>query len=499
MKKMKIHPTKEAFRSNAKSFSVVPVWHEFHADLETPVSAYLKISARFPEDHFLLESVEGGEKWARYSFIGFDPYLRYSADGKSVTIRKGDHVDVRQVEGDPLRELMGILSGIRYQQAEGLPRLSGGAVGFIGYDYVRHIERIPDTHPPEGTPDALFLFPSRLVIFDNVKHTILIVAHGEIDDEGRSKEVYDSCCRAIDEVRGILQGPLPWSDIRDGAVAEAPSLEVPREEFLSSVRKAKEYIRDGEVIQVVLSNRARIRTGRTPSEVYRLLRALNPSPYMFLLKMGDLSVVGSSPEVLVRLEGDLVQLRPIAGTRPRGGTPDEDRRLEAELLSDPKEIAEHVMLVDLGRNDVGRVAEWGTVKVDELMGVEKYSHVMHIVSNVVGRLRKGLTAFDVLRASFPAGTVTGAPKVRAMEIIEELEPFRRGLYAGAVGYFDLQGNMDFCITIRTILMRRGEAFIQAGAGIVADSDPEKEWEEIRSKARILFRAVGVEEEGGAPW
>jgi anthranilate synthase component 1 len=392
-----------------------------------------------------------------------------------------------------LKQLAEILSGIRYRQAAGLPRLSGGAVGFIGYDYVRHIERIPDTHPPEGTPDVIFLFPSRLVVFDNVKHTVLIVSYGEVTEEAGAGEAYDRCCRSIEEVRGILTGPLPWSEIFRGEDAGEPVFEVPKESFLSRVRKAKEYIRDGEIIQVVLSNRARLRTDRSPSEVYRVLRALNPSPYMYLLKMGDLSVVGSSPEILVRLEGDLVQLRPIAGTRPRGATPEEDRRLEAELLSDPKEIAEHVMLVDLGRNDVGRVAEWGSVKVDELMAVERYSHVMHIVSNVVGRLRKGLSAFDVLRAAFPAGTVAGAPKVRAMQIIEELEPFRRGVYAGAVGYFDLQGSMDFCITIRTIVLRNGEALIQAGAGIVADSDPEKEWEEIRSKARILFRAIGVDE------
>jgi anthranilate synthase component 1 len=492
---MRICPTVEDFRSHAKTFSVIPVWQEFHADLETPVSAYLKIAARFPDDHFLLESVEGGEKWARYSFIGFDPYLRYRADGSTVTIRKGQTESVRRLGGDPLAELAEILSGIRYQRAAGLPRLSGGAVGFIGYDYVRHIEKIADDHPAEGTPDAMFLFPSRLVIFDNVKHTILIVAYGEVTDEGGAEGAYDRCCGSIEEVRGILHGPLPWSDIPGGSETGEPVFEVPRDAFLSRVRKAKEYIRDGEIIQVVLSNRARVHTDRSPSSVYRVLRALNPSPYMYLLKMGDLSVVGSSPEILVRLEGDLVQLRPIAGTRPRGATSEEDRRLEAELLSDPKEIAEHVMLVDLGRNDVGRVAEWGSVKVDELMGVERYSHVMHIVSNVVGRLRKGLSAFDVLRASFPAGTVTGAPKVRAMEIIEELEPFRRGVYAGAVGYFDLQGSMDFCITIRTIVMRDGEAVIQAGAGIVADSDPEKEWEEIRSKARILFRAIGVDDGG----
>ena len=492
---MRICPTKEEFQSHARTFSVIPVWQEFHADLDTPVSAYLKISARFPDDHFLLESVEGGEKWARYSFIGFDPYLRVRADGNRVAIRKGEVESVRALDGDPLKELAGILSGIRYQQATGLPRLSGGAVGFIGYDYVRHIEKIPDTHPAEGAPDALFLFPSRLVIFDNVKHTILIVAHGEVTETGREEEAYERCCLSIEEVRRILQGPLPWSEIPRGRDTGNPVFDVPRDAFLSCVRKAKEYIRHGEIIQVGLSNRARMRTDRSPSEVYRVLRALNPSPYMYLLKTGDLSIVGSSPEILVRLEGDLVQLRPIAGTRPRGATPEEDRRLETDLLSDPKEIAEHVMLVDLGRNDVGRVAEWGTVKVDEMMAVERYSHVMHIVSNVVGRLRKGLSAFDVLRAAFPAGTVTGAPKVRAMEIIEELEPFRRGIYAGAVGYFDLQGSMDFCITIRTIVMWGGEAVIQAGAGIVADSDPEKEWEEIRSKARVLFRAIGVDEEG----
>jgi anthranilate synthase component I len=492
-----IRPSRDAFLSQARAGSVIPVWREFHADLETPVSAYLKIAARFPTDHFLLESVEGGEKWARYSFIGFDPYLRYAAESGTVTIRKGGQSTARKVGGDPLRDLAAILAGIRYLPADGLPRFSGGAVGVIGYDYVRRFEKIPELRPPDGTPDALFMVPSRLVIFDNVRHTILIVAHGEIEDESRAGEVHDRCLGSIEEVGNILQGPLPWSDIQPGDGGDPPPYEIPRDAFLAGVRKAKDHIRDGDIIQVVLSNRARMRTGRSPSEVYRVLRALNPSPYMYLLRIEDLAVVGSSPEILVRLEGDLIQLRPIAGTRPRGATPEDDRRLEADLLSDPKEIAEHVMLVDLGRNDVGRVAEWGTVKVDELMGVERYSHVMHIVSNVVGRLRKGMNAFDVLRASFPAGTVTGAPKVRAMEIIEEIEPFRRGVYAGAVGYFDFQGNMDFCIAIRTIVMRDGHAVVQAGAGIVADSDPEREWEEIQSKARILFRAVGAGEGGGA--
>ncbi len=491
---MRTHPPEEAFRARAVPGSVIPVWEEFHADLETPVSAYLKITGRFPDDHFLLESVEGGEKWARYSFIGFDPYIRFRVDRKTVTIARGEETEVRTVESDPLRELEGVLSGIRYVPAEGLPRLSGGAVGFIGYDYVRNIERIPDTHPEEGTPDALFLFPSRLVIFDNVKHTIRIVVHGQVTSARPASEEYLRCVRAIEEVKAVLRGPLQWTEIPEGGDdGVPPSFEVPRETFLSAVRKAKEYIRDGEIIQAVLSNRSRVRTGRSPAEVYRVLRSQNPSPYMFLLRFGGIALVGSSPEILVRLEGDLVQLRPIAGTRPRGATAEEDRRLEAELLSDPKELAEHVMLVDLGRNDVGRVSQFGTVRVDEQMVVERYSHVMHIVSNVVGKLRGGMTAFDVLRASFPAGTVTGAPKVRAMEIIEELEPFRRGIYAGSVGYFDLQGSMDFCITIRTIVMRGNEAMIQAGAGIVADSDPEKEWEEIHSKARILFRAAGAKE------
>ena len=491
-----IVPDKEQFLRQVEEGTLLPVFREYHADLETPVSAYLKISARFPTDHFLLESVEGGEKWARYSFIGFDPHLRFRADAKGISVRQGEETRNVPVTGDPLDALAGILKGIRYHPAPGLPRLSGGAVGYIGYDYVRYLENVGGSRPLTGAPDAMFLFPSRLVIFDNVRHTILIVAHGSVRAGESPDSAYDRTLEAIEEVRGILRVPLEGSEVPDGDDGvEPPAFEMARETFLDAVRKAKEHIRDGDIIQAVLSNRATVRTRRTPAEVYRVLRALNPSPYMYLLRMGELSVVGSSPEILVRLEGDEIQLRPIAGTRPRGATPSEDRRLEAELLSDPKELAEHVMLVDLGRNDVGRVAAWGSVKADELMGIERYSHVMHIVSNVVGKLRAGLNAFDVLRAAFPAGTVSGAPKVRAMQIISELEPFRRGIYAGAVGYFDLQGSMDFCIAIRTIVMSEGEAMIQAGAGIVADSDPEREWDEILSKAKILFRAVGVSPDG----
>jgi anthranilate synthase component I len=485
-----IQPGKERFLAEAAPDALIPVWSELYADLETPVSAYLKIARHFPTDHFLLESVEGGEKWARFSFIGFDPHLRFRADGNEIEIRKGAKTRTTPVGGDPLEALSTILKEMRYRPAPGLPRLSGGAVGYIGYDYVRYLENVRCDRPLGPTPDAMFLFPSRLVIFDNVRHTILIVAHAEIRGEEPPADAYGRAVEAIEEVRAILRGPLAWSDVPDGESGEA-RFETSRESFEESVRAAKEHIRNGDIIQVVLSNRATVKTTRSPAEVYRVLRALNPSPYMYLLKIGELAVVGSSPEILVRLEGDDIQLRPIAGTRPRGGDADEDRRLEAELLSDPKEIAEHVMLVDLGRNDVGRVSAWGTVKANELMAVERYSHVMHIVSNVVGKLRDGLTAFDVLRAAFPAGTVSGSPKIRAMQIISELEPFRRGIYAGAVGYFDLQGSMDFCIAIRTIVMSGGEAMVQAGAGIVADSDPAKEWDEVLNKARILFRALGA--------
>jgi len=485
-----IHPGKEQFLRQASPGTLIPVWSEFNADLETPVSAYLKIAGRFPTDHFLLESVEGGEKWARYSFIGFDPHLLFRAEATGIAIRKDGKLGTRPVEGDPLEVLSGILDQIRYLPAPGLPRLSGGAVGYIGYDYVRYLEKVGGDLPLNAAPDAMFLFPSRLVIFDNVRHTILIVAHAEPRVREDPAAAYERAVGDIEEVRRILRSPLAWSEVPEGDAEEA-RFEMTRDGYMEAVRKAKEYIRNGDIIQAVLSTRATVRTKRSPAEVYRVLRALNPSPYMYLLKIGDLAVVGSSPEILVRLEGKNIQLRPIAGTRPRGDDADEDRRLEAELLSDPKEIAEHVMLVDLGRNDVGRVAAWGTVKANELMVIERYSHVMHIVSNVVGTLREGKTAFDVLRAAFPAGTVSGSPKIRAMEIISELEPFRRGIYAGAVGYFDLQGNMDFCIAIRTIVMSAGEAMIQAGAGIVADSDPEREWEEVLNKAKILFRAVGA--------
>jgi anthranilate synthase component 1 len=489
---MEIRPTREEFLALAARGTLVPLQAERTADLETPVSAYLKIASRYPTDHFLLESVEGGENWARYSFIGYAPHIRFEARGGEVRVRRGD-VEETLAGDDPLALLQGVLGRIRVTGGDDLPRLAAGAVGFIGYDYARRLEPIPSAKGEDSTlPEALFLFPGRMVVFDNVKHRLILLAHAEPAEGEEAGEAWDRCAAYLAEAAEILGMPVPAeaSVSEEGEAAEVP-FEIPRGAFSAGVERAREYIRDGDIIQVVLSNRARVRTSRTPAQAYRVLRAANPSPYMFLLRSGSLSVVGSSPEVLVRLEGDRVQLRPIAGTRPRGATPEEDRLLETELLTDPKEIAEHVMLVDLGRNDAGRVSEWGSVKVDELMVVERYSHVMHIVSGVSGRLREGKDAFDVLRAAFPAGTVTGAPKVRAMQIIDELEPWRRGIYAGAVGYFDLRGSMDFCIAIRTLVMDGDEGLIQAGAGIVADSDPDREWEEIRNKAGILFRALGA--------
>src|SRR5512134_3096903 len=330
-----IVPDKEQFLRQAEGGALVPVFREFYADLETPVSAYLKISARFPTDHFLLESVKGGEKWARYSFIGFDPHLRFRADAKGVTVRRGGETRSLPSAGDPLDALAGILEEIRYRPAPGLPRLSGGAVGYIGYDYVRYLEKVGAKRPLTPLPDAMFLFPSRLLVFDNVRHTILIVVHAEVREGEDPSASYERCAAAIGEVSGILRGPLPWSDVPDEDGGETPRFAMSREEFLGAVRRAKDHIREGDIIQAVLSNRATVRTRRTPAEVYRVLRALNPSPYMYLLRMGELSIVGSSPEILVRLEGEEIQLRPIAGTRPRGASAEEDRRLEADLLSDP--------------------------------------------------------------------------------------------------------------------------------------------------------------------
>ena len=473
--------------------TMLPVHRRILADTETPVSAFMKIRA---EDTyaFLLESVEGGEKIARYSFLGVDPFLMFQARGtrSTASCRRNTETDVR--EGDPVSHLRELVNRYRGIHLEGLPRFSGGAVGYLGYDTVRWVERIPDTGRDDlGLDDAMFLFFDTILVFDNVAHQIILISNIETtDDRAELRRRYDEAVRKLDHLEKLLAYPINPRPVRGANRVEVTS-NTTREEFESAVRRVKEYIAAGDAIQVVLAQRFQTKVSVGAFDIYRRLRIVNPSPYMFYLGLGDVEVVGASPELLCRVEGDLVEVRPIAGTRPRGQTDEEDRLLAEELLSDPKERAEHIMLVDLGRNDVGRVCRYGTVEVSELMVIERYSHVMHIVSNVRGRLTPGKDRFDALFSCFPAGTLSGAPKIRAMEIIDELEPTRRGLYGGAVGYFDFAGNLDTCITIRTMVIKNGVAYIQAGAGLVADSDPSKEYEESLSKARALIRAIELAE------
>jgi len=488
-------PTREAFLELAERSNLIPVYREILSDLETPISVFRKLN---PGPYsFLLESVEGGERWGRYTFVGFDPLFIFKSTGTRVTIQRGSHAEEQTVE-DPLRFLETRLATYRPAVLEGLPRFFGGAVGYIGYEAVSFFEPIPDNLADEkGLPDTWFMVPRTLLVFDNLRQSIKVVSNVHLDDTGDAAEkAYGRAVEDISDIVNRLEKPAPVAAKPQqtqgpGAIRNCIS----QPQFESMVAKAKDYIRQGEIIQVVLSQGFETESKAAPFEVYRAIRRINPSPYLFFLQFDGAALLGSSPEVMVRLEGRRVTLRPIAGTRRRGKTENEDSKLEAELLADPKERAEHVMLVDLARNDVGRVAEYGTVKLSDLMVVEHYSHVMHIVSNIEGTLREGLGAFDVLRASFPAGTVSGAPKVRAMEIIHELEPCRRGPYAGAVGYFGFGGNMDLAITIRTIVIKENRAFIQAGAGIVADSIPSKEYEETVHKAQALFQAIGMGAEG----
>lgn len=480
-------PFMEELQEKTVEANLIPIYREIFVDTETPVSAFLKIGGR---RSFLLESVEGGEKWGRYSFIGIHPRIVFRSKGRFVEVE--EHGNLYRKEGDPLELLKEILKGFRPVEAEGLPRFYGGAVGYISYDTVRFFERLPEIGRRDiDVYDTFFIIPDTLLIFDNVSHKAKIVSNAY----GRSRKAYEEAEGRIEDVIEKLKTPLPHG--RENTIARTHSFRsnMEREEFLEAVRKAKDYIEKGDVVQVVLSQRFETDLDVEPFNIYRALRVINPSPYMFFLNLDDIHLIGSSPEILVRLEKDRVVTRPIAGTRPRGKNEEEDRVLEEDLLKDPKEIAEHVMLVDLGRNDLGRVSKIGTVKVDELMTVERYSHVMHIVSNVSGIIREGEDAFSVLRACFPAGTLTGAPKVRAMEIIEELEPCRRGVYGGAVGYFGFSGNMDMCITIRTLLVKDGKIYVQAGAGIVADSLPEREYEETVNKARGMLKAVELAREG----
>ena len=471
---------------------------ELPADLDTPLSAYLRL--RPGPYAFLLESVEGGEKWARYSFLGTDPAMVLTAKDGRITLRRSGGRVQRLPDGNPLEAIRALLAEIRPVSVPGLPRFQGGAVGYLAYDMVRHMERVPGNATDDlKLPDAVFLFTDSLVVFDNLRHRLLVMANARIEDGSPAAldRAYDQAAVRIGMILEKLARPArPPAPL--ALAPPGPLLALGEEGFASTmdegafteaVRRAKEYIAAGDAYQIVLSRRLDTPLPADPFTIYRALRTINPSPYLFFLRLGRLSIVGSSPEVLVRLEGDRIETRPIAGTSPRGATEEQDQAIEASLRADPKERAEHVMLVDLGRNDVGRVAALGSVKVTEFMVVERYSHVMHLVSHVVGTLRPGADALDVLQACFPAGTLTGAPKIRAMEIIDELEPTRRGPYGGAVGYLSYSGNLDSCITIRTIVCHDGRASVQVGAGIVADSDPKTEWLETCSKARGLVLAL----------
>ena len=453
---------------------------------------------------FLLESVEGGDKWARYCFLGCGPSIIIETKGSTVTIRNNG-VEQKKSLGEtivPLSVLKEILSQYQPVDMPGLPRFSGGAVGFISYDMVRYFENLPDqTEDDLDIPDSIFVITDTLLIFDNVNQTIKVVSNAHT--EGRDlEEVYKETIAKIDALENKLRQPVLQSSegISGSSVDEDPLIEsnFAKEHFKEAVLKAKRYIHEGDAIQVVLSQRLRFDIQHDPFTIYRALRTINPSPYMYYLNFEDIQVVGSSPEVLVRLEGDQVEVRPIAGTRKRGTNEDEDRFLEKDLLQDEKELAEHIMLVDLGRNDLGRVAQISSVEVNEKFTIERYSHVMHIVSNVRGKLKKGLDCFDVLKAAFPAGTVSGAPKIRAMEIIDELEPTRRGIYAGAVGYISFSGNMDTAIAIRTLVVKDQVGYLGVGAGIVADSVPESEFEETMNKGRAMLKAIGLAGKGLLP-
>jgi anthranilate synthase component 1 len=494
---MRYRPSFEEFAALADRASLVPVYRQLVGDTLTPVSAFCKIQEG--EWAFLFESVVGGERLGRYSFLGSGPFLRFQAYGNRVVLQPASGPAVELCCPDPLRLLEEKVAACRAPHVPGLPRFSGGAVGYAAYDAVRYVERLP--HPPpddRGLPDLCFAFYDRMVIFDHLTKTVAAVAHAHIPENSQDlRRCYREACDRVDRlVERLQQGvaDLQLTDITPiGEVSLPYRSNFEPAAFEAAVAKCKEYIRAGDVFQVVLSQRLQTETRARPFDVYRTLRVVNPSPFLFYLKAGPLCLVGSSPEIMVRVEGDKVTIRPLAGTRRRGRTEEEDDRLARELAADPKERAEHIMLVDLGRNDVGRVAVYGSVQLSDVMSVERYSHVMHLCSTVTGRLRPGLTAFDALRACIPAGTLSGAPKVRAMEIIDELEPHRRGPYGGAVGYADFSGNMDTCIALRTLVLKGQTAYLQAGAGIVADSDPASEREETLNKARGLLRALEMAE------
>jgi anthranilate synthase component 1 len=505
-------PSLEEVRGLSAHYNVIPVAHTFLDDIETPVSAFLKL--RQETGCFLLESAEQGLRLGRYSFLGIKAWESLRLAGSTVTVRRGgvdtDH-DLAAGGSDPFAFMAEHLGRYRGPALEGLPPFVGGAVGYFGYDCVRHVERLPDGPRDDmGLPDMAFLMTDAIVVFDHLRHTITLLTNIFRDDEPDLEVAYAAAVRRLSEVKTRLRASIPppkWdldrhqAPRRGRAGGDSPadpaaegagspvSSNFERERFLAGVQRIRDYIYAGDAFQIVLSQRFEMPVEVSGFSIYRGLRAVNPSPYMYYMAFRDFEVVGSSPEPLLTVAGRQAETRPIAGTRPRGATPAEDAALAEEMLADEKERAEHLMLVDLGRNDLGRVCKAGTVKTEEFMEVERYSHVMHMVSSVVGELNEGVDATDALRAVFPAGTVSGAPKVRAMEIIDELEPTRRGPYAGAIGYLSYSGDLDSCIYIRTILVREGRAYVQAGAGIVADSDPGREFAETENKARAMFKAI----------
>lgn len=517
------YPAEEEYISLSNEYNLVPVSREYPADMETPVTIFSKLSGAGPR--FLLESVEGGERLARYSFIGLEPLLVYTHRGKRGRVRRPAAENlpgIDGIDGDPFDLIEQLMRYFRGPALPGLPRFYGGAVGYFGYDLVRHLERLPVAAKDDlGLPDCSIVFSGTLLVLDHVRHTLRVVINTLPGDEPTS--AYRRATERIEEIYAGLAGreagetaayegvaatglPVACGEATAGGKLacgqdepylspgdSAVSANLSREQFMDLVRRAKEYIRKGDILQVVLSQRLQAPYAGHPFQAYRRLRRINPSPYMYYLELGEVVVAGASPEMMVRVEGDEAETRPIAGTRPRGRDAAEDGALAAELLADAKERAEHVMLVDLGRNDLGRVCVPGSVEVPQFMTVEKYSHVMHLVSAVKGKLSSGRPAFDALKACFPAGTVSGAPKVRAMEIIEQLEPLCRGPYAGAVGYLGYNGNLDTAITIRTIVFHSGYAYVQAGAGIVADSDPAREYGETMNKARALLQTLAEAE------
>ncbi|HSG70075.1 MAG TPA: anthranilate synthase component I [Planctomycetaceae bacterium] len=491
---MNHYPHFDSFARFAESRLLVPVYRQLVSDTLTPLTAWCKIRE---EGHsFLFESVIGGEKVGRYSFVGTRPFMSLSARGNQVTLRTDSLVREETAE-DPLRDLEALLAKYRAVHVPGLPRFCGGAVGYAGYDIVRYSEDLPNVPEDDRElPDLSFAFYDSMIIFDHIQKTVQVVAlaDGSRDD---LRAAYEEACNRVDELCEQLASSEHNLQLADIDLNQEIDLDwksnFTQQEFESAVERCKEYIQAGDIFQVVFSQRLELETTARPLDIYRTLRVVNPSPFMFLLELPETTLVGSSPEIMVRVEEGKTTIRPLAGTRRRGATEEEDQRLAEELLADPKERAEHVMLIDLARNDVGRVSQFDTVELSDVMVVERYSHVMHITSNVTGQLLPGRTALDALRAGLPAGTVSGAPKIRAMEIIDEIEPHKRGPYAGAVGYFDFTGNMDTCIALRTLVMRDDKAWVQVGAGIVADSVPSLEYEETLNKARGLLKAISIAE------